>query len=121
MEYVIFLIIFIAIVYLISLIVRKFEFIIVNGESMLPTFIDGQVILLYKTSKIEAGDIVVATDHSVCDKTMVKRVLCIRYIGEEKRYWLEGDNKNNSYDSRNYGYLKADAIEGKIIKWKKNN
>ena len=120
MKYVIFLVIFTALVYLIRFAIRNLEFIIVSGDSMFPTLHDGQVVLLYKTDKIKVGDIVIATDTSKCPRTMIKRVLSIRYIGGEYRYWIEGDNKDNSFDSRNYGHIRKNAIEGKIIRWKKN-
>lgn len=86
---------------------------------MYPTYKDGDVVLLYKTDKFDIGDVVVVTDPSISNHTIIKRLLAKTYIKSEYRYWIEGDNKEVSKDSRYFGHIKKDAIEGKIITWKK--
>lgn len=96
---------------------------IVSGISMFPTLKNGQIILEKKIKRgvsISKGDIIVAKLPQN-DYLVIKRVLDIINMGEGKvYYWLEGDNKDHSVDSRTYGHIKEEYIEGKVIKvWKK--
>lgn len=47
----------------------------------------------------------------VAGKEMIKRIQKIR--GNE--YFVVGDNKKESTDSRNFGWIKKDQIIGKVI------
>lgn len=104
---------------LIIKLIREFELLVVTGDSMYPTLKDGEIVLLHKTQDVQVDDIIIVTDSTISDKTIIKRVLSVTKIGGQKRYWIEGDNKEVSYDSRKFGYIKQDVIEGKIIRWKK--
>jgi len=42
--------------------------------------------------------------------------ICSYEIIPENKYFVLGDNRENSYDSRNYGLVDASNIKGKIIK-----
>ena len=64
----------------------------INGTSMMPTFQDGQTVLLNKTHDIEVGDIVVAESDEYGG--IIKRVDQI----EENEVHLISDNKNISYE-----------------------
>lgn len=84
----------------------------VNGNSMLPTLHGGQDILsfnwFYIGRKPKIGDIVVI---KIGNKEMVKRVQSV--YGRE--VFVEGDNKVESTDSRDFGPVKMDQVVGKVI------
>ncbi len=48
-------------------------------------------------------------------KTMPKKDVKFPITLKEDEYFVLGDNRTNSLDSRNYGPIKKDAISGKII------
>jgi len=78
-----------------------------------PQIEDGQSVLVsglpywFKTPQI--NDIVAFKDNS--DKVLVKRISKI----QNGKYFLEGDNKNDSLDSRKLGSFSKDRIIGEII------
>lgn len=89
-----------------------FGFLKVEGHSMLP-FLEPQSIVFvssvpYFFSKPKVGDVVAC---EINEKIFLKR---IRSILKEK-YCLEGDNKNDSLDSRSFGNVSKNNIVGKII------
>ena len=100
------------------------DLIVVNGKSMEPTLVDGQVLLLYKAAywnaKPQTGDIVVV-QHGL--DQYIKRIgACPGEIppGEtnqlpEGRYYILGDNPNVSVDSRDFGSISENLIIGKIL------
>lgn len=73
---------------------------------------------------IKKDDIVVAIQPVNPEVNICKRVI---QVGSQKlpsgpeiivpanHYWLEGDNKSNSYDSRHHGAVPANLIVGKVI------
>jgi len=78
-----------------------------EGKSMEPTLYDGDVLSYNISLKPEIGNIVAFdcfTPKCINGKTpnKVKRLI---KINEQGCYWFEGDNKDFSWDSRNYGYL----------------
>ena len=104
-----------------------------EGPSMKPTFNDSNIALVdrfyYKMVGLKKGDIIVATS-PIDPKTQIcKRILHLP--GEtkvietevysehmkipENHVWIEGDNKSNSFDSRNHGPLPIELIQGKIV------
>lgn len=118
--------------------------VVVDGDSMLPTLKDNQLLLLKKYDhKYERYDIVVF-DYD--DARLIKRVIGLPgervryeagklYINDrevedaysnitsdyelfgvipEGYYFVLGDNRNNSSDSRLIGLIKADTIKGTI-------
>lgn len=122
----------------------------VKGPSMLPTFKEGEIILMnkliYRFSKIQRKDVVVV---SVNDKYMIKRVIGLpgekveykdnklyingieyteSFIDTDKvitedfstngtipegKYLVLGDNRQDSQDSRDYGFISKKDIVGK--------
>lgn len=85
----------------------------VSGVSMQPTLQDGQFLILNTLDKdIEIGDIVVVKP-LVCagGKIIIKRVTNI----QDNKVFVEGDNKDNSLDSRTFGWINKDSIMGVII------
>jgi len=82
---------------------------IVNGNSMSPTLKDGQDVLSvnwFVNPKV--GDIVVI---KIEDKEIVKRIQSIH----DREVFVEGDNKEESTDSRYFGPISRDQIKGKVV------
>ncbi len=84
----------------------------VSGHSMLPHILDGEAVLvsgipyLFKNPKI--NDIVA---FEIEKQIFLKRVLKI----SNGKYFVRGDNKNDSFDSRKFGYILKSQILGKVI------
>lgn len=88
-----------------------FELLIVSGLSMLPTYKGGELVLIKKSFlKLESGDIVVVKPKGY--PLAIKRIVAIK--GD--LVFVQGDNTQNSIDSRTYGWLNLKNIEGKVIK-----
>ncbi len=76
---------------------------------MLPTFKEGNEVLTFNWFiNLKVGDLVVA---KLGGKDIVKRV---HKISGRKIYIL-GDNKNNSTDSQDFGWVDKSAIMGRVI------
>ncbi|KAL7031406.1 hypothetical protein ACKWTF_007001 [Chironomus riparius] len=114
------------------------DFVVCSGESMQPTLSSNNILLCNKLAqrlnKIQRNDIIIAV-HPVSPKSLI----CKRIIGCEgdmiimndkddtdnsetqtiiiKRgsCWLEGDNRINSTDSRNYGQIPVGLIKSKVV------
>lgn len=81
----------------------------VHGKSMLPALEDGQdVVSVNWFYKVKVGDIVVI---KVNGKEMVKRVQKI----QGQQVFIQGDNKEESTDSRQFGPVSMDQIVGKVV------
>lgn len=106
-------IVFIAL--LLVCILSFFPIVQVVGTSMYPTYKNGEFLVgnrFFPRSKIKNGDVIIF--HSL-DKIVIKRVSNIISDGKGKRlYWCLGDNTNNSYDSRHYGFIEEDLIIARI-------
>lgn len=86
----------------------------VLGKSMEPLICEGQSLLVsflpYFFRKPKAGEIIVL--RSPKDKRyVVKRIQKI----EKDRYFVVGDNKDKSTDSREFGLITKKDIVGKVI------
>lgn len=83
----------------------------INGHSMEPTFKDGDMVLVNKLSyffiRPKIGNVVVLKR----DKYIIKRIKKI----DEDRFFVVGDNKKESTDSRKFGWIKKKDILGKVI------
>ena len=91
------------------LLLRKFK---ILGHSMEPAIKYGNFVLVssipYYFSSPNKRDIV-AFNHK--GKVLIKRIVRI----QNEDFYLEGDNKNDSLDSRSFGKVKKSDILGKII------
>ena len=105
--------------------VAKFKAVEVRGDSMSPNYNDGDWLLFWllpaksKSGKLVGklvGKVVLIRRHSEIGKDFlqVKRVTKIDESNETK-FWVEGDNKANSTDSRSWGALDANEVLGKLI------
>ncbi len=86
----------------------------VHGQSMAPSLQDGKLVILdkvsYKFRSPKAGEVVVA--HTPLGIEVVKRIIKETAPG---KYWLEGDNKEASTDSREFGPVGQEAIVGRVL------
>ena len=101
-----------------------FPFIQVIGESMFPTYLDGEVIVgtkLYRKSKLKVGDVVLYKCPTDLKKVVIKRIETIRksYHGDLQFYCV-GDNLDHSYDSRDYGFVSSKSLVCKVINQRRN-
>lgn len=95
-----------------------FPIVEVCGDSMYPTFKDKEFILatrLYKKSKLKQGTVVLFRPPNNDNRVVIKR---IDHIYHGLMYCL-GDNPDESYDSRNYGYVNTCRIVCVPIKQRK--
>lgn len=105
--------------------------VLLSGVSMEPTIYGGSVYLAERMSvrkqKLKRGDIVGAKDMSDRHRYICKRIVALEgesvYIDKMKtriwvpkgHVWLEGDNKNHSKDSREYGPVPYGLIHSKLL------
>ena len=80
-----------------------------------PTLKDGDVLIVYALGQPDDKDIVILnTEGTGLDaEYIIKR--CYEDKSTDKRIWLEGDNKDNSLDSRKLGTFKRDEVIGTAI------
>jgi nickel-type superoxide dismutase maturation protease len=84
----------------------------VQGDSMLPTLKDGDAVMIVSTGSVGPGDIVLA-NHPY--KSSVKILKRVSRIDGKGRYSLAGDNQGESTDSRAFGSLSIECIQGKAV------
>lgn len=108
---------------------RRFTIVRINGNSMLPTFKHGQIrvvdrkyINVYYKDIIKNGMSVLTNKIFVIyTPSNVYAIKRLKYVSETPAgiyYWFEGDNADNSEDSRHYGFLQQDDIIGEVITFK---
>lgn len=123
----------------------------VVGDSMIPTYYDGDTVVINRLAEIERGDLVVVKEED--DKYVIKRIVGMPkdtiqikdgmvfidgdfykedYINEgnkdyesgvaedllelgEDEYFMLGDNRSVSRDSRTIGPITKDQIVGKVV------
>ncbi len=106
--------------------VAKFKMVEVRGDSMSPNYNDGDWLLFrLLPAKVRVGKVVLIQRQSQVgtDFLQVKRVIRVDKSNEsnEIKFWVEGDNKENSTDSRSWGALDSSEIIGKLIfRYRKN-
>lgn len=115
-------IIVVSILLLLSLVIYFiFPIISVSGNSMYPTYKDGEILIgtmIFNRNKLKIGDVVVYRSPSD-DRLVIKRITDILLDYKHTYFFFEGDNKEDSYDSRNYGYVHIDNLVCKVINQRK--
>lgn len=131
------------IILIVVVLIRSFVItpIMVSGESMMPTFDGGEILLLNKLDEISRYEIIVA---DIKDEKIIKRVIAMPgesiscengsiYVNDKKidddfgkgitsdfdrivlsddEYFVLGDNREDSLDSRRLGPIKEKYIKG---------
>ena len=94
------------------------EIFLVQGDSMLPGLKDGDLVLVNPYAAPQIDDIVLARHPFKRSVQIIKR---IKEISPEGRYFLVGDNADESTDSRSFGAIPAKDILGKVVSRLKSN
>ena len=89
-----------------------FPIIEVCGDSMYPTFKDGDIALGCRLFTIKRNSVYVFNP-PVGQKYVVKRLTQIS--STTNKLFFEGDNPDHSYDSRMYGYISRDKVVAKCL------
>ena len=100
-----------------------FEIVSVQGESMLPAYAPGDKVLIkYRSSDLQplhVGEVVILEREG---ERMLKRI--VRYeIGVHTGQGMvsvEGDNKEQSIDSRHWGAIPSRFVKARVIRKLKN-
>ena len=83
------------------------------GHSMEPQIKTGETVLVssipYRFKIPKINDIVAFKDNT--GKVLIKRI--IRF--QNGKYFVQGDNENDSLDSREFGYISKKQIIGELI------
>lgn len=100
------------------------------GPSMIPTIREGgDVLLIDKFSPYWKGykknEVVLAKSPMKLNSVLCKRIIALggeyveiegqKYFVPENHVWLEGDNKPQSFDSRDFGPVPLSLLEGRVI------
>lgn len=106
-----------------------------EGPSMEPTLTEGSVLLVdrffYKMfGGIHKNDVILAISPAEMGTSICKRVVhtenesfeikkgdrsVVPFKVPENHVWIEGDNKNRSFDSRHHGAVPNDLITGRVL------
>lgn len=83
---------------------------------MNPYLSPGDLVIIFRTKNIKKNDVVVF-DRS--GDYFIKRVTDIKpsfaKASEDVEFFVEGDNKKESVDSRKFGWIEKQQIIGKVI------
>jgi len=99
---------------------KLFKAVELRGDSMSPNFNDGDWLLFrLLPAKVRVGKVVLIQRNSDLGKDFlqVKRVIKADESNEsnETKFWVEGDNKSASTDSRSWGALDSNEVIGKLL------
>lgn len=76
---------------------------------MYPSLTQNQkVIGMHWLKKLQINDLIVL---EIKNKLMIKRIKKIN----NNELWIEGDNKNESTDSRSFGWIKKSQVVAKVM------
>ena len=95
-----------------------FEVVKVEGDSMLPDYAPGQKLLIkHRNSDLQplhVGEVVIIEREG---ETMLKRIVRYEIGGHtgQGMVFVEGDNKDQSIDSRHWGAIPSRFVKAKVI------
>ncbi|HUF05487.1 MAG TPA: nickel-type superoxide dismutase maturation protease [Aridibacter sp.] len=84
----------------------------IEGDSMDPILRNGEEVLVAERARVRIGDVVIAQHPFKESVEMAKRITAIDANG---KFFLVGDNSDESTDSRRFGPVSSDLILGKVI------
>ena len=84
---------------------------VVSGASMVPTYHDGDRLLVRYGAKVRAGDAVLARDPRMPGRILVKRAA----RREPGGWWLLADNSYAPGDSRQFGAVPDDLVIARVL------
>lgn len=90
---------------------RRFGTEAVAGDSMRPTLMPGDWLVVRRGARVRPGDIVVARRPDRTDLRVIKRATWWDGAG----WWLEGDNPQASHDSWVFGAVPDALVEGRAV------
>ena len=90
---------------------RRLGTVAVAGESMTPTFNAGDWLLVMWGGEFRLGQSVLIERQAQPGVFLIKRVVRM----EEDKYWVEGDHKEESTDSRQWGALERSEIVATVV------
>ena len=83
----------------------------VSGESMLPTYRSGDWLVVLWGGQFKIRDVILIERRDRPGVFLIKRL----ERSEGSQYWVEGDNKSISTDSREWGLIEVDEIVGRVL------
>ena len=101
---------------LMSILLFFFPVVQICGYSMFPTLIDREVYFgrrIFRKSKCKVGNIYIYRPPYESDEErfVIKRLMYI----QDGKYFFLGDNPDDSYDSRYYGYVDSKNVVAQLL------
>ena len=96
----------------IAFLIYMFPLVQVCGDSMLPTYNDGDILIGCRLFSIDTSAVYVFRP-PVGENYVIKRLAFVS--PKSGKLFFMGDNLNFSYDSRMYGYVSRDKVVAKCI------
>ena len=84
---------------------------VVQGPSMVPTYYDGDRLLVRYGARVRAGDVVLARDPRLPERILVKRA----ERREPGGWWLLADNPYAPGDSRQFGAVPDELVIARVL------
>ncbi|MBI3428962.1 MAG: S26 family signal peptidase [Actinobacteria bacterium] len=91
--------------------IGKLGTVAVSGESMVPTYRSGDWLVVAWGARFKIGDVILVEREDRPGVFLIKRL----ERSEGSKYWVEGDNKLISTDSREWGFIDQNEIVGRVI------
>lgn len=112
--------IIVSITFVLAILGFIFPLVTIHGNSMYPTYVNGQKLRARRITsyeKLQIGAVYVFYSPVEEDKILIKRLTALsgtNYSRNVLCYFL-GDNTDDSFDSRDFGYVSRKKIIAKIL------